>query len=159
MGAKERSKKLAVVLIAATIAVIGLVGISAAGAQDGGGACHGTYFVDVESAQSKALWSFNKDGTFQGTDSAESAVPFSHQQGAWQHTIARKVKATWLDFNFGTTNMARVDAEIEFDDRCLTFAGEFSLRTYDYGLNEDPLDPTDGMPGFSGSFTGERLNP
>ena len=104
MQATELNKRLTYALIiAAIIAVMGLVGVSVAGAQDGGGACHGTYYVtvnlDVSDTPSYALWTFNQDGTFQGTDSAEIDLYFSHQQGAWQHTTARKAKATWLDFS------------------------------------------------------------
>ena len=165
MQATKRNKKLTYALIiAAMISVMGLVGVSVAGANDGGGACHGTYYVEVDSGSNYALWTFNQDGTFQGTDSAETEILISHQQGAWQHTRAREAKATWLDFSFfdfsgsKATRVARVDAELEFGDGFQTFDGDYKGAVYTLG--QDPLDPTTPPAfTFSGLFTGQRVNP
>ena len=159
MQATKRNKRLTYALIiAAIIAVMGLVGVSVVGAQDGGGACHGTYYVNINEGGNYALWTFNQDGTFQGTDSAEKDFDFSHQQGAWQHTTAREVKATWLDFGVNVPGVTRVDAELEFSDGCQTFGGDFEGASYN--LSQDPLDPN-AIPGFtfSGLFDGQRVNP
>jgi len=137
-----------------------LVGVSVAGAK-GGGACHGTYYVNVNDGQSYALWTFNQDGTFQGTDTAEvdPVFAFSHDQGAWQHTTARNVKATWLDFTRGAQpgDLARIDAEFDFVDGCQTLDGTFVLGFYYF--DGYPFDPADALFSFGGSFTGQRVNP
>lgn len=160
MQATKRNKRLTyALLIVAMIAVMGLVGISEAGAKSGRGrSCHGTYYVNINEGGNYALWTFNQDGTFQGTDSAEKDFDFSHQQGAWQHTTAREVKATWLDFGVNIPGVTRVNSELEFSDRCQTFGGGFEGASYN--LSQDPFDPN-AIPGFtfSGSFTGQRINP
>jgi hypothetical protein len=149
------------VMIFVIVAATGLV----ASAQDGGGACHGTYYVTVNidgsDTPNYALWTFNQDGTFQGTDSAEIELYFSHQQGAWQHTRARAAKATWLDFSTlpDDPGVTRVDVELEFGDGCQTIDGDFDGAVYD-DPGQDPLDPNTPISfTFSGSFTGQRVNP
>ena len=157
-----------VIFIAAAtflLVVIGLVSVSFAGAR-GAASCDGTYLVVIGQgeSQTEALWTFSKDGTFQGTDSAQIAFNFSHQQGVWTHTGANKAKATWLDFNFATSpepkpdSYARVDAELAFDHGCDTLSGTLDLRFY--ALGQDPLDPKGGSYiNQDVPFTGRRLNP
>jgi hypothetical protein len=133
----------------------------AAEGQDGGGACYGTYFVDL--GQSVGIWTLSKDGTVQITDSAEVFLGFSHEQGAWQHTGDREARATFIDLTFDPNGSlpagyARADAELTYADGCDSLTGALDLRVY--GSTGDPLDPNGGLLiGDDIPFNGRRVNP
>ena len=148
-----------------TLLVVAVLGIGVVGAENitlGGGDCYGTYVVDVGAWQ--GIWTFSKDGTFQGTNSAEQVFDFSHQQGAWTHSMDRNIRATWIDFTYdkrgNPTAFGRDDAELTFENGCQYLKGTTDVRIY--GLTEDPLDPTGGSPvrDLQGvEITGQKLNP
>ena len=145
------------------IFVVGSFGVSAVNAQ-GGGACHGTYLVDIPDGNSVGIWTLSNDGTAQVTDSAELAYKFSHQQGAWEVVKGQKAKATFIDIDFDDSNSAprgyaRIDAGFAFGDRCETLAG--TLDVWLYESTEDPLDLTTGgiLENEDFAFTGRRVNP
>jgi hypothetical protein len=131
-------------LAAAVFLIAGLFAVSMVGA-DGGGACYGTYLVDT--GQTEGLWTLAKDGTVQVTDSAEVIFGFSHEQGAWKHTLDREAKATFLDFTFDPNSpspvgYARVDADFVYSNDCNSLSGTLDL--WIYGPSEDPLDRSTG---------------
>lgn len=152
-------KVLFLVFIAAVLLlIVGYATAEIAGAKKAN-TCFGTYLVDV--TESEALWTISQDGMFQGTDSAEQTLIFSHQQGAWVSTGSNKAKATWLDFPTAPAahSYARVDAELTFGSDCESMTGTFDVWLY--LPSEDPLDRTTGGEQviYDRPFAGRRVNP
>ncbi len=121
----------------------------------------GTYYNLLSESQS--LWSLSAGGTFQGVNSAQSALGFSHQLGNWKIVAHNPVsaEATYLDFGFDPGsfvpfNVGRVDIRMVFDDHCETIEGALELRIFDFP--DDPLDPN-SMPVFifQETFEGRRV--
>ena len=87
--------------------------------------------------------------------------PFGHQQGAWTATADYAAKATTLHVQFAgefgpAQGPVRTDTTYTFTTDCTTInAFAYDLRFY--GTGQDPLDPTDGTPGFSGTGNGRLL--
>jgi hypothetical protein len=120
--------------------------------------CAGTYLIQQASGP-QSLWTFDPDGAFLGTSSAQPLFHFSNQQGAWTEND-QGAQGVLLDFSFDASgnliNVARVDASLHtVGDGCGNIAGSFSLRFCTAG--EDPLNPsTCGAP-TTDTFTGRRL--
>lgn len=120
--------------------------------------CAGTYLIQQASGP-QSLWTFDPDGAFLGTSSAQPQFHFSNQQGAWNEND-RGAQGVLLDFSFDSSgnliNVGRVDASFHaVGDGCNNIAGSFSLRFCTAG--EDPLNPsTCGAP-TTDTFTGRRL--
>jgi hypothetical protein len=120
--------------------------------------CAGTYLIQQASGP-KSLWTFDPDGAFLGTSSAQPKFNFSNQQGAWTEDD-QGAQGVLLDFSFDNSgnliNIGRVDASLHaVGDGCGNVAGSFSLRFCTAG--EDPLNPsTCGTP-TTDTFTGRRL--
>ena len=120
----------------------------------------GTYLIE-EGSGTRGIWTFNKDGNFIGTSSAQSLLNFSALQGVWEKTGHRAVTATLLDFSFddqgNLLNIARVDIFVRgHGKKCENVDGEFSLRFFEDG--EDPLKPeTDTGQPFLDLFSGRRI--
>lgn len=147
-------------VFAAILLLIGLSGVSMVSAE-GGGPCYGTYLVDLD--QSVGIWTLSKDGSVLVTDSAEQFIGFSHEQGAWTHTVERQARATFIDLTFDPNGplpagYARIDANLAFADGCDSLDGTLDIRVY--GESGDPLDPTGGFQIADDiPFTGRRINP
>ena len=95
------------------------------------------------------------------TSSAQVALSFSDEQGAWKKTGKREAVGTTLDFSFNPdgslANIAKVNSEITFTGRsCGGIEGAFTVSFYAPGV--DPLDP-DSVPEntVSDTFTGKRV--
>lgn len=120
----------------------------------------GTYLIE-EGSGTRDIWTFNEDGTFIGTSSAQPLLNFSTLQGVWKQTDWRTVKGTVLDFSFedqgSLRNIARVDFLVRINRHaCEAIEGEFSLRFFESG--EDPLHPeTDTGEPYIDLFTGQRI--
>ena len=120
----------------------------------------GTYLIE-EGSGTRDIWTFNEDGTFIGTSSAQPLLNFSTLQGVWKQTDWRTVKATVLDFSFedqgSLRNIARVDFLVRITRHaCEAIEGEFSLRFFESG--EDPLHPeTDTGEPYMDLFRGHRI--
>jgi hypothetical protein len=114
----------------------------------------------VEELDAWSLWTLSGDGTAQVTSSAEDSSSFSHQQGAWRQLPSGTVNVTTLDFPVDAaqspSNVARVDAELQFSNACQDVAGELQLRYYAVPT-EDPLDASDGTFILSETFTGRPV--
>jgi hypothetical protein len=155
----KRLRFLILSMVTILLLTAGIVSVSIANAKVK--ICPGTYLVDL--GQSAALWTLSEDGNFQGSDSAEIFLGFSHAQGAWEQTGVRTASATWLDISFdanaGTpAGYARVDADLVFSSDCETLSGTLDLRIY--APTEDPLDTTGTSPVIIDlPFTGRRINP
>ena len=147
-------QKMGKVFISVAIATVLLLIVGFATAKIAGAkkvsSCVGTYLVELVESESEAIWTISQDGTFQGTDSAEQAVGFSHQQGAWESAGSKRAKATWLDFLFDPDpySYARVDAKLAFGSDCESMTG--TLDGWVYEPSEDPLDRTTGGTPFPG---------
>lgn len=95
------------------------------------------------------------------TSSAQVALSFSDEQGAWKKTGKREAVGTTLDFSFNPdgslANIAKINSEITFTGRgCANIEGAFTVSFYAPGV--DPLDP-DSTPEnvVSDTFTGKRV--
>ena len=120
----------------------------------------GTFLVD-EGNGTKSLWTFGTGGVFFVTSSAQAALDFTDEQGAWIKTGKRRASATSLDFSFdpdgGLANIAKVNADVTFtDNNCGGIEGGFTVGFYAPGV--DPLNP-DSVPEnvISDTFTGRRV--
>ncbi len=168
MMAKNNTRiKLVGFIVLATILLISLGTISLADEGDSNEpddlwarACYGTYLVELPNTS--AIWTLSRDGTFQGTDAAETTLSFDHQQGSWERR-GKMAKGTWLNFRIDPDSsemkeFGRVDAEFTFSDQCEAISGTFDLRFY--ALTGDPLETNAGNLIVDGDpFTGRRINP
>jgi hypothetical protein len=120
----------------------------------------GTFLVD-EGNGTKSLWTLGTGGVFFVTSSAQAALDFTDEQGAWIKTGKRRAGAISLDFSFdpdgGLANIAKVNADVTFTgNNCSGIEGDFTVSFYDPEV--DPLDP-DSVPEnvVSDTFTGRRV--
>lgn len=122
----------------------------------------GTFLIE-EGNGTMSLWTFDKRGTLIINSSAQKALNFSTEQGAWKKSGTRMASAVALDFSFDENgellNIARVDATVHYNgNQCGEIEGDFTLRFYESG--EDPLDPdSDTGEIISDTFTGRRVSP
>ncbi len=120
----------------------------------------GTFLVE-EGSGTQSLWTFSPGGVMFITSSAQKALDFTDEQGAWKKTGRREAVATTLDFSFNAdgslANIARVNIDVTFSGRsCADIEGGFTVSFYAPGV--DPLDP-DSVPEnvVSDTFTGRRV--
>ncbi|HML95438.1 MAG TPA: hypothetical protein PKC29_08435 [Thermodesulfobacteriota bacterium] len=120
----------------------------------------GTFLVE-EGNGTQSLWTFGPGGVMFITSSAQKALDFTDEQGAWKKTGRREAIATTLDFSFNAdgslANIARVNIDVTFSGRgCADIGGAFTVSFYAPGV--DPLDP-DSVPEnvVSDTFTGRRV--
>lgn len=120
----------------------------------------GTFLVE-EGSGTQSLWTFSPGGVMFITSSAQKALDFTDEQGAWKKTGRREAVATTLDFSFNAdgslANIARVNIDVTFSGRgCADIEGAFTVSFYAPGV--DPLDP-DSVPEnvVSDTFTGRRV--
>ena len=120
----------------------------------------GTFLVE-EGSGTQSLWSFGPGGVMFITSSAQKALDFTDEQGAWRKTGKREAVATTLDFSFNAdgslANIARVNIDVTFSGRgCADIGGAFTVSFYAPGV--DPLGP-DSVPEnvVSDTFTGRRV--
>lgn len=120
----------------------------------------GTFLVQ-EGNGAQSLWTFSPGGVMFITSSAQEALSFTDEQGAWKKTGSREAVATALDFSFNPdgslANIAKVNSDIIFTGRgCGNIEGSFTVSFYAPGV--DPLDP-DSTPEnvVSDTFAGKRV--
>ncbi len=120
----------------------------------------GTFLVQ-EGNGAQSLWTFSPGGVMFITSSAQEALSFTDEQGAWKKTGKREAVATALDFSFNPdgslANIAKVNSDIIFTGRsCGNIEGSFTVSFYAPGV--DPLDP-DSTPEnvVSDTFAGKRV--
>lgn len=120
----------------------------------------GTFLVE-EGNGTQSLWTFGPGGVMFITSSAQKALDFTDEQGAWKKTGRREAVGTTLDFSFNAdgslANIARVNIDATFSGRgCADVEGALTVSFYAPGV--DPLDP-DSVPEnvVSDTFTGRRV--
>jgi hypothetical protein len=120
----------------------------------------GTYLV-TESKGAKRLWTFTNDGNILSTSSAQEQFSFSDQKGTWHITDDGTISVLLMAFGFNedksVSYIARMAAELKFDQDCKTFDGQFVLRKYQ--LTEDPMKPdTDTGDPIEDTFHGVAVS-
>jgi hypothetical protein len=130
--------------------------------------CAGTYLIELLPARpgpaNLHLWTLTKDGALLGTSSTQRVFHFSDAQGVWERDGDQGVKAVWLNFSFDpdsdeVSNITRRDITLHTVGRgCDNVAGTSTLRRFEAGTTEDPLDPASdtGEPVIQ-PFTGRRV--
>jgi len=120
----------------------------------------GTFLVQ-EGNGAQSIWTFGPGGVLFIISSAQEALNFTDEQGAWKKTGKREAVGTTLDFSFdpdgSLANIAKVNSDITFTGRsCSDIQGQFTVSFYAPGV--DPLDP-DSTPEnvVSDTFTGKRV--
>ena len=120
----------------------------------------GTFLVE-EGSGTQSLWSFGPGGVMFITSSAQKALDFTDEQGAWKKTGKREAVGTTLDFSFNAdgslANIAKVNIDVTFSGRgCAGIDGGLTVSFYAPGV--DPLDP-DSVPEnvVSDTFSGRRV--
>jgi len=148
------------VIAAALVSVMGLAPDVYAGSENFPKCFVGTFLVD-EGNGTKSLWTFGTGGVFFVTSSAQAALDFTDEQGAWRKTGKLRASATSLDFSFdpdgGLADIAKVNADVTFtDNSCSGIEGGFTVSFYAPDVNT--LDP-DSVPEnvISDTFTGQRV--
>jgi len=120
----------------------------------------GTFLVE-EGNGTQSLWTFGPGGVMFITSSAQKALDFTDEQGAWKKTGRREAVGTTLDFSFNAdgslANIARVNMDVTFSGRgCADIGGAFTVSFYAPGV--DPLDPGSVPENVvSDTFTGRRV--
>lgn len=135
------------------------------------GLCVGTYLVSIGNpVQSRGIWTFSQDGTFQGSDSAEGGKtgiggfpPFGHGQGVWKDITPGVAKMSNLNFRYAspdfpnaTNEITRVDADLAFTDNCQDVTGTQDLSFFSAG--DDPFTAVPAFTILDVPFTGHRLD-
>ena len=130
--------------------------------------CAGTYLIEMTPGPAghgaQHLWTLTKDGALLGTSSTQRVFHFSDAQGVWERDGDQGVKAVWLNFSFDpdsdeVSNITRRDITLHTVGRgCDNVAGTSTLRRFEAGTTEDPLDPASdtGEP-VTQTFTGRRV--
>ncbi len=120
----------------------------------------GTFLVE-EGSGTQSLWTFGPGGVMFITSSAQKALDFTDEQGAWKKAGKREAVGTTLDFSFNAdgslANIAKVNVDVTFSGRgCAGIDGGLTVSFYAPGV--DPLDP-DSVPEnvVSDTFTGRRV--
>jgi hypothetical protein len=157
-------KKLKVFIITAAVVIVSAFGFApdaGAGSKKFPKCFVGTFLVD-EGNGTKSIWTFGSHGTFFVTSSAQAALNFTDEQGAWIRTGKLKAEAVSLDFSFNPdgspANIAKVNVDVTFTDNdCGGIEGEFTVSFY--APDVDPLD-LDSIPEnvISDTFTGRRVS-
>lgn len=120
----------------------------------------GTFLVD-EGSGTKSLWTFGGQGIFFITSSAQEALNFTDEQGAWKKTGQRRAAVVALDFSFdpdgGLANIAKVNTDVTFTGHdCGGIQGEFTVSFY--APDVDLLDPASVPENVvSDTYTGKRV--
>jgi hypothetical protein len=130
--------------------------------------CAGTYLIEMAPGPAghgaQHFWTLTKDGALLGTSSTQRVFHFSDAQGVWERDGDQGVKAVWLNFSFDpdsdeVSNITRRDITLHTVGRgCDNVAGTSTLRRFEAGTTEDPLDPASdtGEP-VTQTFTGRRV--
>jgi hypothetical protein len=130
--------------------------------------CAGTYLIEMTPGPAghgaQHLWTLTKDGALLGTSSTQRVFHFSDAQGVWERDGHQGVKAVWLNFSFDPVSgeaisVARRDITLHtVGHGCDNVAGTSTLRRFEAGTMEDPLDPASdtGEPVIQ-PFTGRRV--